>query len=286
MNRIIIDLPVILDPHKLLVLLGGLGRTHDEILVPDILQYIEVWAPLSDNWRFPPITLRMLEENFDDKLDRFFGFNPQEITQANFCAGLRLFRYAYDKTMVSLVDSQRLTKVGQQILKMNAPFNPFYNLNLPGGGKVNVNPDAPLALESLIGAQEELGAIPICGDLEFWEFAKSRLSEGRIREFEGQVEIDTQAKLLLDCPKVVTFDELIWFAQNRDQFNAVSDKLKFANDWHLTRREVGMMGLKFAGTFAADAVLFAGAPMSSGGLLAYEVLSRIIRVTSKRDKAP
>lgn len=284
MKKIVIDLPIILDPHKLLILLAGLDRTHEEILVPDILQFIEMCGPPDGGLFLPPMTIHVFKEELDEQLDGFFGFDTRKITQDNFCAGIRLLRYAKDHGMISLYDSERYTKIGQEILQTDKFYPPFYRHKIPSGKIVNINPDAPFALESLIGVEEEFGAVPIFGDLDFLEYVNNKRPNGKIRNNEGNITVDSQTKILLDCPKVVTFDELVWFVKNREIFNAVSDKLTFGNDWHLTTRDIGFMGLKFGGTIAADLTLFGGAPVTSGGLFTYELLSRVLSVVSKKDE--
>jgi hypothetical protein len=284
MKKVAIDLPIIFDPHKLLIVLSGLDRTHEEILVPDIVQYIEAWGPPGDGIFLPPMTLRIFEEDFDDRLDRFFGFDTRTIEQNNFCAGIRLLQHAKREGMITLFDSARFTTIGQEVLKTDKFYPPFYRKTLPSGKTVNLNPDLPYSLESLIGISEEQSVIPIFGDLEFLRYVNEKRPEATIRDETGQLEVDEQTKTLLDCPKVVTFDELLWFVKNRDTFNAVSEKLQFGNDWRLTKRDIGFMGLKFGGTLATDIALFGGAPVTSGGLFAYELSSRVFRVLSKKDK--
>ena len=283
MHKVAIDLPVILDPHKLLILLAGLDRTHEEILVPDILRYIEVWAAPGKGWPVPPMTLKILEEDYDEKLDKFFGFDSQRIAPNNFCAGIRLFQYAKKNDMVTLFDSARFTSIGQHVLNTDRFYNPFYPQKLPSGVTLTVNPDLPYALESLIGVQEELSAVPVFGDIEFLAHINKQRPTGSIRDHAGELKVDSQMSLLLDCPKDVTFEELLWFAKNREKFDAVSEKLKFGNDWKLAPKDIGIMGLKFGGTLTTDILLFGGAPVTSGGLFVYELASRVLRVTSKKD---
>lgn len=284
MKKIAIDLPIIFDPHKLLITLAGLDRTHEEILVPDIVQFIEAWGPPGDGVFLPPMTLRIFEEEYDEKLDQFFGFDHRKITQDNFCAGIRLLQYAKRKGMITLFDGGKYARVGQEVLKTDKFYPPFYKQKLPFGKTVNLNPDLPYTLESLIGIHEEMSAIPIFGDLDFLHYVNEKMPKATIRDQSGQLEVDEQTMILMDCPKVTSFDELIWFVQNREMFNTVSEKLKFGNDWKLTPREIGFMGLKFGGTLATDITLFGGAPVTSGGLFAYEMLSRVFRVVSKKDK--
>lgn len=286
MKKIAIDLPIIFDPHKFLIILAGLDHSHEEILVPDIVKYIELWSMPGDINGFlkrQPITLHLLEENFDERLDEFFGFDKKYITPNNFCAGIRLLQYAHKKEMITFFDSEKYTKIGQSVLKTEKIYPQFYKHNLPDGKNININPDLPYTLESLIGIHEENNTVPIFGDLDFLHYVNKKMPSATIRDNSGSLKMDEQTKILLECPKVVTFEELIWFTQNKSTFNSVSEKLEFGKEWNTTSKDVGFMGLKFGGTLATDLTLFGGTPISSGTLFGYELLSRILRVEKNKD---
>jgi hypothetical protein len=160
LRKIAVDLPIVFDPHKLLILLAGIDRTHSEILLPDCLQFIEMLGSKEDGIFLPPLTLHVFVEPLDERLDGFFGFDTRKVTQDNFCAGIRLLRYAYDKGMITLFDSERLCKVGQAVLKTDKIYPEFYRQPLPSGKSVTLIPDLPFSLEALIGIEEEEGVIP------------------------------------------------------------------------------------------------------------------------------
>lgn len=277
MTKISIDLPIILDPHKLLMVLGGLGSAYDEILAPDGVRFIEAWGIKSGQMQLPPMTLRLLEETYDDRFDSFFGFSSDRIVPENFCAGIRLFQYALKQDMVSLFESSRLTEVGREALGGSGYFPPFYRQGLPSGLSVNINPDAPHTLESLIGLEEEQGVAPLFGDLDFLKVVQERRPQGSLHGNSGVLEVHDDTQELLSCPQALDFEELIWYVQNREHFNKISTVLRTAVERRHTGRDMGVIGLKFGGTTALDNIAFGGVPLSSGAVFLYDMYSRYLR---------
>jgi hypothetical protein len=98
MSKIAIDLPIVLDPYwpALIVLMK-------RYWFPIFFSILKVWGPPGGGLvltSHDASMLRIFEEEFDERLDRFFGFDTRRITQDNFCAGIRLLRYAQDHGMI------------------------------------------------------------------------------------------------------------------------------------------------------------------------------------------
>src|SRR4051812_39525573 len=131
--KVSIDLPVVLDPYKLSLILGGLDVFYSEILVSDSLQFIEVWSR-----QMQPITFSTFKEDVKS-WQNFFGFDPNVIDKNNFIAGLSLLHHAHKKGMVTVFDSEKYVADGQQLLNTDKYFNQLYSVEHPNKLIVNVD---------------------------------------------------------------------------------------------------------------------------------------------------
>lgn len=277
-----IDLRLALDPYKMLFLIAGLGAAHDEIFVPDTLRFVETWAPTVQ-----PCTIKVFEDPAvaNGELARAFGYDSGLIKPDNFCAGLRLLRRAHDKGMITLLSTfdGAYQREGLARLNTKLPYPDMYPHFLPSGERITINPDnGGATLEALLGLEVVKGVRPIFGDVEFLDYVRQTITPDAIKGSLAELEVDKGLQILLNSPQATDFEELWWYAENKKAFEEISAKLKQAENTRSLGKDISLVGLKFTGTFIADATLFAGVPVTSGMLAVYEIGERILRARKSR----
>lgn len=277
LNKVSVDLPTVLDPHKLLFLIAGLDHTHSEILVPDSFRFIG-FLGLS---LYPPTTIHVFDDPdfVKSNLDEFFRYSKTSIVPENFIAGLKLLRMAYDKDMITLFDTARYEKMGLEILKTDKYYPDFYKGRVPNVGEITIYPDAVgVTLEALLGIQADRGAMPIFGDLDFVRYLEKKKQTGTILGHTGVIHVDHDLELLLECPQASNLEELFFFATNEEFITNVADKLSFTKKKKTAIKDIGVMGIEFGSTVAIDIALFSGFPVTTGIMFTYKILKRVLYV--------
>lgn len=278
--KVALDFATIHDPHKLLMVLAGLDKTHSEILLPDAFSIIELQYPLEKI----PIHILKSDEIFRDNFAKGVGLDGMKIDQNHFLAGWQLLNKAYKQGMITLYDQDKYAKDGYNILDAKGGFLEEYFIK-PPGFKYGMRfiPDWGYTGNISLIAQYELNGVkPIISDSNFLEYLK--LSDTEITLFgeEGKLESEKGIELLLESPEVATVDELFFLAKNGEFVDNISKKISKAKLKKKTSKDLIIMGVEFGSTLTLDTFAFGGIPVSSGLLLVYKVAERAIRVKSKK----
>lgn len=275
MTKVVIDLETILDPHKLLHVIGSIDTVYSEILVPDSYRFIEMW-----NENRHPLTLHLFDDPTIQEctLDTQFGFSANCVERTNFIAGLKILRLAYDAGMVTLFPIKEYSKIGKEILKTDRGYGDWYQKVTPVD-RVNINADlVGVTLEGLIGAHFKLDAAPIIGDESFLLYYANNKPDGQLFNHKGKIHIEEDLNALLHSPMFSNVKEAFEYSKN---FKLTSDCNKFLTQVEISRTresEIIVTGLEFSTTVLADTYLFSGIPVTTATVALYKIGKRIVRI--------
>jgi hypothetical protein len=266
--KVSIDLPIVLEPYKLALVLSGLDVFYSEIMVPDSLQFIEVWSR-----QMQPITFYPLKEDLRD-WQNFFGLDATKIAQNNFIAGLTLLYQARKKGMVTVFESEKYVADGQRFLNTNKYFNQFYNVDTTD--RFIVNTDMPITLEGMLGYELNTSTKAIFGDLEFANYL-NKIGLYEDLKTSDNMLIDQNTDLFLKSPQGSSVNELIEFILNKQFFEASSLKIISSKTALNKGKDIGLTTVEFGSTYALDTFAFHGLPVSTGALFLYRIANRLFK---------
>jgi hypothetical protein len=265
--KVSIDLPLILEPYKLSLVLSGLDVFYSEIIVPDSVQFVEVW-----NKQMMPITLHTFKDDLKE-YQRPFGLDDKKIEPDNFIAGLSLLQKAYQKGMISLFQTDKFVADGQDFLHTDKYFNQFYNVL---GDKYVINTDMPITLEGMLGYELNTGTKAIFGDDLFAKYLNGlRIYEDL--QTADLLEKDKNLEFFLKSPQSSSVDELIEFVLNKHFYEQSALKIFSSKSLLERNKDIALNTLEFSSTLMLDTMAFNGLPISSGVAFAYKIGKRIFK---------
>ncbi len=271
MKKISIDLPIILDPCKLALVLARLDKDFDEIFVPEAFQFIEIWG--SKAIPLPPVTLHTFKE--EHQADKFLGLEADLIVKDNFYAGISLLHKAHKKGMVTLFESDKYAKTGLELLGSDKHYLDLYRVPF-SGEYLNANTDMPgIVLESLIGLQFQKDITPLYGDLDFTKFVKSLQTSEYNPKVVRDME-DPQTENLLKFPQGLRTADFLRYLDQKDFIEDISGRIEIVRSDTSKFKDVAMNALEFGSTLTTDILAFGGLPVSSGILFGYKVTKRLL----------
>lgn len=275
--KVVIDLKTMLDPNKMFHVIRGIDKTYSEILIADQLIFLEMGLVGDFS-----IGLNILEEpTFPNGTfwESIFGCKDYDIQPQNFMIGLKMLRMAYNEGAVSTYDSEKYSKIGNQIISINEPILPYYIETSPIGMRVRVVPDWGYdALSSIVGVEAVLGATPYISDDSFYDLISENKPSGTILGKNGIIEVEEHRQYDFKIPKFDNLDEFYKFArenkiESHDNIGIMS-RVRMDDN---TLKDISINALKFIGPMFIDAA-FGGMPVGSSGVFIYESAKKILSV--------
>ena len=270
---IAVDMEIIIDPYKLLSIINCVDKIYSEIVIPLPLSYIEIWHP---KWR--TFTFRPFEDSsiMDKGLETFFGYT-NGITTNNFVSGIQLFRMAYEKGMVRVIDMERSAKYesdGREILKVTGNFNNIKRIKTGHGTDLYINPDYPIS-EMLIGMKAD-GYNVIYGNVEFLNFWNNRnqtySSDLNLNQTPFYSNVDGTLQTLLYTDRINSLSEAFNYVNAKNSFEKLDIELRNTVEDYEKKKELCLITLEYSTTTAVDSLL--EFPLLTTSLFAYRFVKR------------
>lgn len=272
---IAIDMEIIIDPYKLLSIISSIDKLYSEIVIPFPLQFIEIWHPQWRQFTFKPLLDSSI---MDEKLETIFGYTDG-ITTNNFIAGIQLFRMAYDKGMVRVIDLDKSRKYeadGKDILKIQGNFYNDKKIKTGFGDDLYITPDAPVS-EMLFGMQND-GYNVLYGDNEFVHYWNDK-----IHKYASNIDlalsttpfysnVDGKLQTLLYINKINSLEEAFNYVNAKNSYRKLDIELRNTIEDYTTKKELFMLTLEYASTTAIDSLL--KIPALTTSLFAFRFVKR------------
>lgn len=237
---IAIDMEIIIDPYKLLSVINCIDKVYSEIVVPAPLSFIEIWHP-----KLRMFTFRPFEDSsiMDAKVETYFGYD-NGITTSNFVSGIQLYRIAYEKGMVRVIDIDQSFKYeskGKEILKIENNLNNIRKIKTGNGNDLYINPDYPVS-EMLVGMQHD-GYSVLYGNDDFVKFWNDKnqvhSSELKLSPTSFHTNIDGTLQTLLYTEKINTLEEAFNYVNAKNNFEKLDIELRnTVNDYQKKERVI------------------------------------------------
>ena len=268
-----IDMEIIIDPYKLLSVINCIDKVYSEIVVPSPLSYIEIWHP---KWR--TFTFRPFEDSsiMDAKLETFFGYS-NGISTNNFISGLQLYRMAYEKGMIRVIDlnqSFEYQSYGKEILKNENYFNNIKKIKTGFGKDLYINPDLPVS-EMLIGMQYDDYSVLYGNDdfIKFWNNSNQVYSSDlKVSPTPFYSNIDATLQTLLYTDKINTLEEAFNYVNAKNNFEKLDIELRNTVSDYQKKKDLFLLTLEFVATTAVDSLLTV--PVLTTSLFTYRFVKR------------
>lgn len=269
---IVIDMEIIIDPYKLLSVINCIDKVYSEIVVPFPLSFIEIWHPKWRAFTFRPF---IDDSIMDKKLEKYFGFNG--VTTNNFIAGIQLFRMAYEKGLIRIIDLDKSLKYeadGKEILKIKDNFSNFNKIKTGFGNDLYINPDYPVT-EMLVGMQNE-GYSVIFGNDDFTKFWNNKnqeySSDLRLSQTPFYTKIDGTLQTLLYTEKITSLEEAFNYVNAKNNFEKLDIELRNTINDYKHKKELFLLTLEFVATTTIDSLL--KTPALATSLFTYRFVKR------------
>ena len=272
-NPVAIDMEIIIDPYKLLSIINCIDKVYSEIVVPFQLSFIEIWHP---KWR--TFTFRPFEDSsiMDSGLETFFGYN-EGITTSNFVSGLQLYRMAYEKGMIRVIDLAQSSKYesnGKEILNSENNFSNIRKIKTGFGKDLYINPDYPVS-ETLVGMQYD-GYSVLFGNDDFTKFWNNKnqinSSDLELSPTPFYTNIDGTLQTLLYTGKINSLEEAFNYVNSKNAFEKLEVELRNTVNDYKKKKDLFLLTLEYVTTAVVDSLL--PLPVLTTSLFAYRFVSR------------
>lgn len=269
---IVIDMEIIIDPYKLLSIINCIDKVYSEIVIPFPLSFIEIWHPTWTSFTFRPFEDSSI---MDERLYAAFGY-VDGITTNNFVAGIQLFRMAYEKGMIRVIDVKKCSKYeanGKDILKIQGNFNNIKKIKTGTGSDLYISPDYPVS-EILVGMQND-GYNVIYGNDDFLKFWNNKnqtySSELNLSHTPFYTNIDGTLQTLLYTNKINNLVEAFNYVNAKNCFEKLDIEFRNTVINYQTKKELFLLTLEYVAT-AVDSLLHV--PVLTSSLFAYRFVKR------------
>lgn len=270
-----IDMEIIIDPYKLLSIINCIDKMYSEIVVPFQLSFIEIWHP---KWR--AFTFRPFEDSsiMDAGLEEYFGYSDG-ITTSNFVSGLQLYRMAYEKGMIRVVDLAQSLKYesnGKEILNIENNFNNIRKIKTGFGADLYINPDYPVS-EMLVGMQHD-GYSVLFGNDDFTRFWNNKnqmySTDLELSPTPFYTNVDATLQTLLYTGKINSLEEAFNYVNSKNAFEKLDVELRNTVNNYQKKKDLFLLTLEYATTTAVDSLL--PLPVLTTSLFAYRFVCRAL----------
>ena len=274
---VVIDMEIVIDPYKLLSIINCIDKIYSEIVIPFPLSFIEIWHPKWRTFTFKPFTDDSI---MDERLHTFFGYTDGIATN-NFIAGIQLFRMAYKRGMIRVVDCEKSFRYeanGKEILNIQENFSNFKKIKTGSGHDLYINPDLPIS-EMLVGLQND-GYNVIFGNDDFVTFWDNKnrdySSELNLTQTPFYTTIDGTLQTLLYTNKINSIEEAFNYATAKNCFEKLDIELRNTVNNYQVKKGLFLLTLEYATTTVVDSLL--PAPVLTTSLFAYRFVNRSLRL--------
>ena len=106
------------------------------------------------------------------------------------------------------------------------------------------------------------------------------LSQAHLSQERGEVEIGgsiIEAKNLLKSPESLTLAEVAFYLDQKERIESISGIITASKDLESRGKDIGIIATKYAGTVAADTMLFGGLPVSTSIVSLYDAGTRFFK---------
>ena len=268
-----IDMEIIIDPYKLLSVINCIDKVYSEIVVPIPLSFIEIWNPTGKMFTFKPFEDSSI---MDSRLETYFGYSSG-ITTRNFISGLQLYRMAYEKGMIRVIDfdqSYKYESNGKEILKIENNFNNIRKIKTGFDDDLYINPDYPVS-EMLVGMQHD-GYSVLYGNDDFTKFwnniNQEYFSDLKISQTPFYTNIDGTLQTLLYTDKINSLEEAFNYVNAKNNFEKLDIELRNTFNDYQKKKDLFLLTLEFVTTTAVDSLL--KVPVLTTSIFTYRFVKR------------
>lgn len=274
---------IIIDPYKLLSIINSIDKLYSEIVIPFPLQFIEIWHP---KWR--QFTFRPFEDDsiMDKRLESLFGYN-NGITTNNFVAGIQLFRMAYEKGMVSVIDLNKsfvYDAEGKDLLKTKQNFYNGDKIKTGFGTELYINPDLPVS-EMLLAMQND-GYNVLFGNSSFVRYWNNKnqtyATEPKPFPTPYYVKNDGKLETLIYTNKINNVEEAFAYVNGKNAYAKLDVELRNTIKNYKTKKKIALLTLEFTTVTTVDTLL--GFPAASSTLFVYNILNQFLQLNNASDE--
>jgi hypothetical protein len=268
-----IDLPIILDSYKFLTILNGIDKKYSEIIIPESLCYLEIFLDSLDTYSH---NFNLFNNDVDELL-RFLQKMTNisnRINPNNIVAALSLFKLAYNKGIIKVVESKKYDKIGQELLGTQYAYSldDICVVNTERK-KVIVFADLPVA-KAIFGMQTD-DIVPIFGNVHFLDDLRE------IGYLIDNVKLDKHLLQKIELPEIYSIEELFSYALEKNYLNRIDFDLHKHIINYEKKKDITFLSLEFFSTLALDNVVFDGYPISSGAAFIYHLIKTIVSDNKK-----
>jgi hypothetical protein len=107
------------------------------------------------------------------------------------------------------------------------------------------------------------------------ELGQAHVSQGR-----GDIEIGSsiiEAKNLIKSPESLTLAEVAFYLDQKERIDSISGIITASKNLENRGKDIGIIASKYAGTVAADTMLFGGLPVSTSIVSLYDIGTRFFK---------
>lgn len=269
LEKISIDLSILLDPYKLAIILSGLDKYYSEIFVPEGYQILQIERFLGYPYAIEPLTEQL---SFDEYKEH--GFLTKNISNNNFIAGLQLFQKAANHGMISFLKSGLDFYTVREFVGTSHFFTASVDITNDIGGAIGIYPDRGGILEEMLYYDITENIKPIYGDTLFAGFLDRNMLLENIKT-DKNIERNKDFETFLRCPQSLSIEQLFDYIKNLNLIETFNYKVENQHDKEKKKQDLAILFVEFLATLALDSLAFGGYPISSGAVLTYKGIERI-----------